>query len=393
MRIFNLPDLGEGLHEAEIVAWYVAPGDTVDSDQLLVAMESAKAIVDIPSPQHGVIKKLFGDAGDIVRTGEPLVEFMPEKSDADELDPGSTGGRPLAEPVASRTSTTVVGELQQNAEPLQEAAAADRPAQLRVKATPAVRALARKYSIDLAVVTPTGPEHTVTREDVERVAKIFAEVGPLKPLRGARRSMALTMAQAHAEVVPVTLHDDADISQWPAQTDVTTALVSALVSACRTEPALNSWYDSHAVGRRLLDAIHIGLAVDTAQGLFVPVLRDAQNLRSDDTRSCIETLVGLVENRKIRAADLRGATISLSNFGSIGGKYASPVVVPPTVAIVGVGRAYPRLLQHTGANGETCVQQHLLLPLSLTIDHRAVTGAEASHFMNALRAALEQEKA
>jgi pyruvate dehydrogenase E2 component (dihydrolipoamide acetyltransferase) len=255
-----------------------------------------------------------------------------------------------------------------------------------VKATPAVRALARRLEVDLAVVTPSGPNDTVTVRDVERVARIFRELGPLQPLRGVRRTMARSMAQAHAEVAPVTVSDDADLAAWwPASRELMLRLIRAIAAGCKAEPALNAWFDSHALGRRVLEKIHLGIAVDTNEGLFVPVLRDIGNRDADDLREGLERLRRDVKTRTIPPEEMRGYTFTLSNFGTFGGRYANPIVQPPTVGILGAGKIRDEVV---AVNGVPAV--HPVLPLSLTFDHRAITGGEAARFISAVIADLEK---
>ena len=386
MHIFKLPDLGEGLPEAEIVEWFIKPGDVVAADQLMVSMETAKAIVEIPCPENAIVVKLYGESGDIIHTGDPLVEFVEE---------GTVISREngAAAPAPVKASTSVVGELHTSETKLKETPQSVSGNSIGVKATPAVRALAHRYNIDLSIVTPSGPHSTITAADVERVVKIFADVGELVPLKGVRRSMAKAMTQAHAEVVPVTLHDDADITAWFALGDITVRLIRAMVLACEAEPTLNAWYDSHAIGRRIIKPMHLGLAVDTQDGLFVPVIRDAQNYSARAMRDKINTIKELVSQRKIAADDLRGNTITLSNFGSMVGKYANPIVMPPTVAILGAGRlfqqlAYTNLNKTASDDGKRTIVELTLLPLSLTFDHRSITGGEAARFLAVLMADL-----
>jgi len=374
MKIFALPDLGEGLPEAEIVRWHVGVGDHVVTDQPLVAVETAKAIVEIPSPQAGTVARLYGESGDMVQTGDPLVEFaVGPAADSGSVvgqvataeapsAPPAAGEAPAAAPQARRPTATTLG----------------------IRATPGVRALAQQLEIDLGIVTPSGRDGTILASDVERAARILAEVGPLQPLRGVRRAMALNMARAHAEVAAVTVVDDADISAWSEDEEPTLRLIRAIVSACRVEPALNAWYDAHAVGRRLIDKIDLGLAVDTPDGLFVPVLRDVGRRERADLAAGIKRLTADTRARTVPPEEMRGQTLTLSNFGALGGRYAGPIVVPPTVAIVGAGRAREAALVHAGA-----LAAGRLLPLSLTFDHRAVTGGEATRFLVALIADLE----
>lgn len=375
MKIFKLPDLGEGLQEAEIVTWHVKPGDRVVADQPLVSVETAKALVDVPAPCAGRITKLFGEPRGVVKTGAPLVAY---EDGANDNANGANDTRPV-------DSGTVVGEVHVGKEVV-----ADRPAVVGravagagIKAIPAVRALAHRLQIDLTMVTPTGAGGNITANDVQRVAKILAEAGPQEILRGVRRAMADNMALAHGEAVPATLMDDADIGDWADRDDVTVRLMRAIVRACAAEPALNAWYDSQAVGRRLLKKIDLGIAVDTDDGLFVPVMRDIGNRTADDLRASLDLLKTDMRGRKVAPEDLRGNTITLSNFGMIAGRYAAPVVLPPTVAILGAGRARAEVVAYRGA---PAVRR--TLPLSLTFDHRAVTGGEAGRFMAAVIADL-----
>lgn len=362
MHTFHLPDLGEGLHEAEIVSWHVSAGDHVVTDQPLVAVETDKAVVEIPSPQSGRIAKVFGQTGERLQVGAPLVEF-------------ETG--------AAADTGAIVGEI--SAVP-----AVDLPAPIAARAggraAPAARALARKLGVDLALISGTGPDGAVTSADVERAAASLADTLPPEPLRGVLRTMAQRMARARSEVVPATVSDQADVHAWPAGTVIMLRLIRAVVAGCQTAPALNAWFDGETMSRRLHRKIDLGIAVDIEEGLFVPVLRDVANRSVDDLHGGLERLKGDVRARTIPPQELRGQTITLSNFGSVGGRYAQLVVVPPQVAILGVGRAIPHLVMENGQPVE-----HRMLPLSLTFDHRAVTGAEAARFL--LAAIRDLEKA
>lgn len=365
MKIFKLPDLGEGLQEAEIVAWHVSPGDHVVADQPLVSVETAKAIVEVPTPYAGRIARLFAEAGSVVRVGQPLAGFEEAGAEAD------TG--------------TVVGQVQAGSEVVKEQVA-PLPARAAagIKATPAVRALARRLNVDLAMVTPTGHDGLITSGDVERVARVLAEAGPQELLRGVRRFMAQNMTLANVEVAAATLMDDADVHAWRPGEDVTVRLIRALIAGCRAEPALNCWYDSEAVGRRLLKQVHLGLATDSPEGLFVPVIRDADSKSPGELRREVNRLRDGIQTRSLAPEELRGNTITLSNFGMIAGRYAAPVVLPPTVAILGAGHLREEVVALTGQPAV-----HRILPLSLTFDHRVVTGGEAGRFLAAVIADLQ----
>ena len=365
MRKFTLPDLGEGLEEAEIVAWHVNEGDHVVTDQPLLSVETDKAVVEVPSPWSGRIARVFGAKGDLVKVGATLVEFAEGEGE----ETGTVVGE-LARAEAKPPATETVGE----------------PARARtVQVLPAIRALARKLEVDLNLVQATGPGGTITRPDVERAAKSLAEAGPAERLRGMRRAMAQRMAQAHAEVVPATVTEAADVQDWPKGTDVTVRLIRAIAAAAKAEPALNTWYNAEAGERRLIPRIDVGIAVDTEGGLIVPVMRNVGERNPKDLRAGLDRLRADAEARSIPPEELRGATITLSNFGMIGGRSAQLIVVPPQVAIIGAGRIEPQVVVHDGKPAARRV-----LPLSLTFDHRVVTGGEAARFLMALKADLER---
>jgi len=374
MRTFLLPDLGEGLHEAEIVTWHVSVGDSVVADQPLVAVETDKAVVEIPAPWAGRIAHLYGEPGELVETGTPLVDF-------------EEAGR-------AQEFSGIVGSLPEGAE---SGASADpaarsvtpppRPA-VRVggivQAPPAVRALAKRLGVDLSEVVPSGPGGLATAADVERAAGAPSEETAYEPLRGPRRAMAEAMARSGAEVVPATITDEADVDGWAPGTGATVRLVRAIVAGCRAEPALNAWLETGATGRRVHTQVDLGIAVDSPEGLFVPVMRGADGLDAAAIRTRLDELIASVRDRSIAVEDLRGATITLSNFGSLGGRHAVLVVVPPQVAILGAGRA---TMRPVAVGGQPAV--HRVLPVSLTVDHRAVAGGEAARFLAAVVADLE----
>jgi pyruvate dehydrogenase E2 component (dihydrolipoamide acetyltransferase) len=358
MKIFNLPDLGEGLQEAEIVEWHVKPGDDIAADATMVSVETDKAVVDIPAPYAGRVEKLFAAKGEVVRVGAPLIGFAGQ--------PADTG--------------TVVGEL----EPPRTAAPLTVTAHAAVRATPAVRALARDLGVDLAAVQGTGPDGAVTSADVRRAAAAVPAAASGEELRGMRRAMAQRMAASHAQVASVTVFDDADVHAWPQGTSILLRLLRALVAASRAVPALNAWLEGER--RRVFEEVHVGIAVDTADGLIVPVLRDAHALDAAALEREARALIEAAHARAVAPERLRGATITLSNFGPIGGRYATPIVVPPSVAILGAGRI--ALAPVALADGTLVARR--VLPLSLTFDHRAATGGEAARFLNAVIADLRR---
>jgi len=450
---FNLPDLGEGLPDATIVEWFVKEGDTIRLDEPLVSMETAKAVVEVPSPVSGRILKLSGAAGDIIPTGAVLASFeldpnLPQRADGQDTGHSHGHAAPAATPSTGQPAPTqadavvasdeggeikdagerddagtVVGAMQSsNTVHAEQAVAVG-----GVKAVPAVRAMARKLGVDLSRVRASGTDGAVTMADVKQAAtdgsakagatptaaaapqaaqvsapapaRVESPRAPMsaagKPMRtqppgvsakgqpeqlkGVRRNMARVMADAHSKVVPTTLNDDADLHAWLPGNDVTARLVRAIVVACQKVPAMNAWFDGEALTRTLHAHVDVGIAVDTEEGLFVPALRNADMLDARGIREGVNRLREQVEARSIAASELSGYTISLSNFGMFAGRYATPVVVPPCVAIVGAGRARYQMTPVMGG-----VESHKVIPLSVTFDHRVATGGEAARFLRAM---------
>ncbi len=365
-RVFRLPDLGEGLQVAEIVSWAVAVGDHVVADQPLLSVETDKAVVEIPSPRSGRIAKLCGEVGERLEVGAPLVEY--EEGEAE--DPGALVGEISAAGVAA---------------PAEDAEVSAASGRAKIKAAPAIRALARRLDVELSVISPSGPGGSITKADVERVAEVLAAAGPFEELKGVRRAMARNMTLSGSEVVLASVTEEADVEDWQKDSDITVRLARAIVAGVTAEPALNAWYDSRKNGRRINQRVDLGIAVDSADGLFVPVLRDVANRDATDLRAGLDAMMADVKARTVPAAELRGQTITLSNFGTMAGIFGTLVVVPPQVAILGAGRLHEKVVARDGA-----AQVRRILPLSLSFDHRVVTGGEASRFLAAVKADLEQ---
>lgn len=439
---FLLPDLGEGLPDATVVEWFVREGEIARLDEPLVAMETAKAVVEVPSPCSGILKRTGGGPGAVIVTGHLLAEFeldalLPQRAEGH--DSGHHHGAPVtadaplpaAAPAeaADDDAGTVVGAMQASSEVRVETSIAVGG----IKAMPAVRALARKLGVDLARVAATGPQGSVSLADVKAAAAapaaatvpaasrvpastasaaatpepasggaasvlaptrtaLSASGRPLRTqppsvsasgqpeqLKGVRRNMARVMADAHAKVVPTTLCDDADIDAWTPGNDITVRLLRGIVRAAKTEPALNAWFDGETLTRTLHPHVDVGLAVDTPEGLFVPALRNADVLDAGGLREAVNRISGQVQARSLPASELSGYTISLSNFGKFAGRYATPVVVPPCVAIVAAGRGRHQVVPTMGG-----IATHRIIPISLTFDHRACTGGEAARFLRVL---------
>ncbi|MGB5706293.1 MAG: dihydrolipoamide acetyltransferase family protein [Arenicellales bacterium] len=371
MKVFKLPDLGEGLKDAEIVSWHVSTGDHVVVDQPLVSVETDKAVIEIPSPWAGNIVELFAETGDVIETGSDLVAFDSEARS----DPGAiVGSLPKSRPEETESSRP-----QQD---LSNHFETD-----RINASPAVRQLARERGIDLKTTQGSGPNGAITTQDVKSQTASFATDFEVERITGVRRAMVRSMSKSGAEVVPATVTDQADIERWPENADITIRLVRAIEVGVAAEPGLNAWFYPDKGERWVHRNIDLGLAVDTPDGLFAPVLRSIASRSDQELRKGLEKLRHDVAARSIPPNELRGQTISLSNFGMIGGRYAVLVVVPPQVAILGAGKI---MTQAVMENGE--IKIHRFLPLSLTFDHRVVTGGEAARFLSAVMMSLQIEK-
>ncbi|MBB5209195.1 pyruvate dehydrogenase E2 component (dihydrolipoamide acetyltransferase) [Chiayiivirga flava] len=224
-----------------------------------------------------------------------------------------------------------------------------------------------------------GPGSAATRAATSATSRDAPAFDTDEPIRGVRRNMIRVMAAAHAEVVPTTLMDDADIHAWQKGEDLMARLVRGLVVAAKAEPALNAWFKPKEGTLRRHARVDVGIAVDGSEGLFVPALRDCDRRDAKDIRAELNRLRNGVQDRSLAPEELRDYTISLSNFGVFAGKYATPVVVPPCVAIVGAGRLFHAVVPVLGG-----LETRRMLPLSLTFDHRAATGGEAARFLRAL---------
>ncbi|MHC1478997.1 dihydrolipoamide acetyltransferase family protein [Frateuria aurantia] len=423
-KTFLLPDLGEGLPDATIIEWHVAVGDSIKLDAPLLTVETAKAMVDVPSPYTGTLTRRHGEAGSVVITGHPLAEFELDPLARQRADSQPTGHHhaPAAEAPRADQGSVVGAMIAGDQLHVEQAISRD-----GVKAVPAVRALAHKLRVDLQQVTPRGADGVITMDDVKLAAAIGCArlpsdsprpvaaavqaapaapsveipvqrpplsqagkpirtappsqtaLGQPEPLRGVRRNMARVMAEAQAQVVLTTLVDDADLHAWIGKQDITARLVRAVVVACRAVPALNAWFDGKELTRTLHAHVDLGIAVDSSEGLFVPTLRNADMLDASGIREGINRLRTQVEDRSIAPSELTGSTISLSNFGTIAGRYGTPIVVPPAVAIVGAGRLSHDVVAVMGG-----IEVHRRLPLSLSFDHRAATGGDAARFLKAM---------
>ncbi len=410
MTAFTLPDLGEGLADATVLRWHVQPGSRVRRGDTLLDVETAKAVVEIPAPADGEVLALRVNAGDTVPVGSVLLEFaetaaatgsqttrrrgkaavptanapaatQPSAHGADTLrdTTGSTASQ--APDQSARDQGSVVGRMPTAADTRDDSflVGRHRHTEARLQQTPARRRA--RTTAEAAPEAPAAQAATATSAPPRSRTKPGNGHGgaALSPLR-ARMARQLEACRA---VIPVTIFDEAELRFDAAQL-LSARLLRALVAGAQAEPALNAHFDGATLHSTPQAAVHVGLAVDTADGLVVPVLRHAERLGLAGLQRRVAKLKKAAHAGTLAPADMTGATLSLSNFGAIAGRFATPLVLPPQVAILGAGRAYEGLRM-----GRRKLKPCLRLPLSLSVDHRAVTGGEAARFLAAVIADLE----
>ena len=414
LRDFLLPDLGEGLEDAEVVAWRVAEGDTVELNQVLVEVNTAKALVEIPSPWAGVVERLHAAEGSVVNVGAPLISIA--------VDGGAGGPRRQAVLVGygvEDDEATFVAPRSANT-----ATAVERAA--RVAATPPVRRLAKELGVDLTTVTPSGPDGRVTRDDVLRASQQPGAPGvePTSraleaeppappeppdggtdgaqriPVRGARRLIAEKMARSVREIPQVTTFLTVDCTELLAFRDRLSAgsgerigplaiVVAGLVRTIGGHPLLNASFDAQGQagsGPEIVvhGQVHVGIATDTPNGLLVPVVKDAGRLGVVALAEEIGRLATAARDGRSTPAELTGSTITVSNVGTFGAEFGTPIINHPEGAILAVGLIEPRALVVDGR-----VEARPATVLSLTFDHRLLDGAEAGRALRALGDLIE----
>lgn len=388
-QVFRLPDMGEGLTEAEVVRWLVGVGERVEVDQPVVEVETDKAVVEIPCPYSGVVLAQGAAAGETIGVGEILV-VVGQPGEAWPPEEDTTGSR-------WGEAAPIVGTLPEEAEEL----ASVSPSQTtagggRIKALPVVRKLAREMGVDLERVTGTGPGGRITREDVLAAAQSrpgeTPEPSPAAVVQGRRvrmsklrRTIAENMARSWREKPHVTTFDQADATRLlqarqalQKRHNTPIPIDALLVKAVL--PALDAFPDFEATidGDHLVypETHHVGIAVDTPDGLVVAVIPDTPRLGLLELAAEITHLAQAAKQRKLAPDRLTGQTFTISNIGAVGGGHGTPIIPPHTTAILSVGKATPQPVARDGQ-----IQIVPLLPLSLSYDHRIIDGAQGRRFI------------
>ncbi len=391
---FKFPDVGEGITEGEIVEWEVKEGDTVQEHQPIVKIETDKAVVEIPSPLGGRILRIHHKEGDTVKVGETLVTIV---------EPGEKFERPELVPVQPKAS--VVGVLEEAPE-----ATAGPP---EILATPATRRAARELGIEISQVKGTGLEGRITEDDVRRFAEekgrklevtkiarkydLYGYIEAL-PMKGVRKSTAKKMIESSRTAVHVTHMDEADVTHLvkirEKENEVSEKngihltyvpfVIKAVIAALKQYPYLNSSIDDEHEEIILKKYYNIGVAVDTDEGLIVPVVKGADQKSILKIANEIQDLAEKARSRTVNLADLKGGTFTITNIGFIGGLHATPIINYPETSILATGRIYEKPVVR---GGKVVIRK--IIPLSLSFDHRVIDGAMAARFVNTIIKYLE----
>jgi len=435
-RDFLLPDLGEGIAEAQIVRLLVKPGDRVEADQYLMEVETDKAAVEIPSPYAGIVKTVHVKEGQTVNVGAAVVTIDEGSAAKGEVPaPAAKTAAPAPAAKAAQSAPSTPAQSGRTAVAEAEAPAASVPTfeKTSVPAAPAVRKLAREMGVDIERLRGSGPGGRVTKEDVEG-AKGGAQPSPAArsgsdgrqaaparpapkpmapppgvvdadkwgtvrraPMSQIRKTIAAQMSRSAFTAVHVTHGDEADITELerlrtslneatgndPKLTAMT-FLIRALCLSLKKHPVFNSSMDDEKQEIIYKDYINVGVAVDTERGLIVPVIRNADQLTLRGIAQALKAIAEQVRTNQFAIEDLRGGTFTVTNVGALGGTFSTPIINFPEVAILGLGRTKKVPVLRNGQLAETSI-----LPLNLSFDHRVTDGANSARFTREIIGYLE----
>jgi pyruvate dehydrogenase E2 component (dihydrolipoamide acetyltransferase) len=355
---FKLPDLGEGVAEGEVARWLVETGQTIAEDDPLVEIQTDKATVEVPSPAAGVVSAILVQPGELVPVGTPLVVI----GDGD------------------ATAPAVAASEERSAEPNEELAASG-----RVQATPLVRKLAAELGVDLAAVTGSGPGGRITDEDVRAGTARQGDRARRVPLRGIRRRIAEHLTESHRNVPAVTVVEECDLTdlaEGRGDRSFLAYLLAASVEGLRIIPELNARLDGAEIV--IWERYDFGVAVQTDEGLVVPVLRDVDAKSLGELEAEAQRLAEGARAGTLKPEELRGSTFTVTSAGRLGGLFATPLVNYPEVGILGLHRIAERPVVR---DGEIAVRS--IGWLSCTFDHRVIDGLRASEFLLQVAGRLE----
>jgi len=414
--IFNFPDIGEGLDEGTILEWYVTKGQAIKAGDALVKMETDKVVADIPSPKAGTIVATFGKVGEVINVGNPLIELEIEGVFGEQAVAVAKAPQVIEtnekQEVEEEAAAGVVGTMElaeKNAflpasdENLPKSEAVAKPAQ-KVLATPLARAMAKDLNIDINQIIGTGPSGRVSKTDIENykpskqpavkqrdIQIDLTDAVTYEPLSQIRKAIAKNMINSKQNAAHMSIFEEVEISglirvrekykkiyaDRDAKLTYLPFIVKAVVQALKQHRQLNSQIDMENERMIYKNRYNIAIAVDSPEGLVVPVIKDADRLSIFEIAQKITELSGKARDRKLTLEDMRDGTFTITNYGSIGGIFATPVINYPQAAILGVGR----IVKKPVVKDDQIVVGNVLA-LSLSVDHRIVDGGEASRFVN-----------
>ena len=423
----RLPDLGEGIEAADVLSVLVSVGQVVDAGDSLIEIESEKATLEVPSDAGGAVQRIHVKSGDTIAVGQPLLTLAPHEAgpppsgtadaepEIDDAPIASTDGAAadpipaIAEPAA--TTDGADGQVPASAAAV-EIDAAGRP----VAAAPSVRTFAREIGVDVRQVAGAGPAGRISMDDVKAHARRrasapapdiatplpdFAQWGPIERVRLSRlrRTLADNLARSWATIPHVTLFHEADVTDVEAvrseykeraeargaKLTITAFLLPVVAAALKAHPKLNASLDLAAGEIVQKRYYRLGVAADTERGLLVPVIRDVDTKGVIDLAAELTDIAERARDGKLTPDEMQGATFTISNLGGLGTGFFTPIVNPPEVGILGVGRAAPRSMLYNDV-----MQTRLMLPLSLSFDHRALDGADGARFLSWIVDALQR---
>jgi pyruvate dehydrogenase E2 component (dihydrolipoamide acetyltransferase) len=404
---FRLPDIGEGVAEGEILKWMVREGDKVKEDQPLVEVMTDKVNVQIPSPRSGTVSKILAKEGESVKVGQTIMIITEEGEQVT-----STPESEYVEEPAKQVSQPQPRQSAQQPEQVQPGGGAS----TMVLATPVTRRVARELGVDLTQVSGTGPHGRVTEEDVRKAAEVriptvgvrptptAAKAGPNEeviPLRGVRKLIAERMIKSQSTAAHVTHVDEAEMTEVVLLREAFKAsaekrgvrltflpfIIKAVIPALKEYPFVNSSVDEQGVSIILKKYYNIGIATDTEQGLTVPVLKDADRKDVFELGGEIEKLADRARAGQLVLEEVRGSTFTITNVGAIGGLFATPIINPPEVAILGTHKVQKRPVVRDGK-----IDIRDMMNLSLTFDHRVIDGAYAARFLTKIIDTIQDPK-
>lgn len=417
--IFKFPDIGEGLEEGKIIEWYVEKGQEIKSGNAIVKMETDKVVTDIPSPKAGIISQRFGAPGDTIQVGSALVEIdIPGVDGAQARIVAAEKPAPPKEEEVAEKGFGVVGTIevagngaylpssQEGLTPYAETQKKEKPR--KALATPVARAMAKERGLDINLITGTGPAGRVTKKDIEKVthqaASIVQTPAPSKPrfrsepISMIRKTIAKNTIRSKQTAAHMSVMDEIEISELveirarlkpvfeekDARLSYLPFIIRAIGMALKEHPILNAELDLE--GERIIykDDINIGIAVDTDDGLVVPVIKNADQKSLLELAKTVNDFALRAPKRELALDEIRGGSFTITSYGSIGGYFAVPVINYPQVAIFGIGRLTEKPVVKDGniAIGK-------VLPISMSVDHRIVDGGEVARFLNRVLAYLK----